>query len=458
MRILLANSTCKVGGVSTFMLSMPATLASLGHECELFFFSRGTMEAHLPAGCLAHFGTLADCLALVQDGGFDVVHANNIDWTTGISAVRQAGTRLVLTAHKARESAWTYGWDASNCDALAAVSRGVAERLQPFTDVPIQIVHNGIDTERFTPHRFDLESNSGSEGEDVADAAAEAPVVAWIGRSGSPLKGFERFASLAPALQSEGFRIWVLDQHGPTRAAEAYPAAVATLEPIAERWEAVAFDAMPDLYRTIARGGGCVLSTSTAEGLPLTLLEAQACGCVVVASDVAGNDECVLPSHGGVRYPLQLDDASVARLVVDTLSDGLRARQRAAAQHVHQRFSLQRMATHYVRLYEGTPDSDEEDLPRRRSHRLSPLLHWGDYLEQRVGVGYEQLACSRLLADSGRLGLARDAGLAAWRTSPTIFLRLSRLAHLARVLKHRGSSDDPPHHRGEAGSLNSVAQ
>ena len=150
MNILLANSSCKVGGVSTFLLSLRTELLARGHRCSMFFFEHGPMEAHLPRDAQAHFGGLADCLKLVADEAIDVVHANNVDWPTGISAVRRIGAKLVLTAHKVREPAWTYGWHSGNCDAFVTVSSWIRDELQPFTDVPIQVVHNGIDTARVT--------------------------------------------------------------------------------------------------------------------------------------------------------------------------------------------------------------------------------------------------------------------------------------------------------------------
>jgi glycosyltransferase involved in cell wall biosynthesis len=429
MKILLANSTCKVGGVSSFMLALRSALLSQGHECELFFFERGTMEAHLPAGCPVRFGSLADCLELVDRGRFAVVHANNVDWTTGISAVRSIGARLIVTAHKSREGAWTYGWTRRNCDLFTAVSRGVAARLQPFTDLPIHVVYNGIDLSRF------------SRREPVAAASSATPIVAWIGRSGSPLKGFEKLAAIAPHLRSGGARVWVIDQHGPAQARKAYPAAAAALAPWVDRWDSVEFGLMPDLYGDVAASGGCVLSTSVAEGLPLALLEAQASGCLAIASDVPGNEEAVLPRHGGLRYPLAADGRAIAGLVLAALADReqVRARQQAAAAHVRGRFSIERMAREYADLYQG-----EVDVPRRAwrervrgTLRLSPL-HWRGYVEHRLGVGYAQLNASLALTAAGHSRLAASAGLAAMRTSPTMFFRPARLAHLLRLLRRNG--------------------
>ena len=434
MKALLANTTCKVGGVSTFMLSLRSALVALGHECELFFFNRGTMEAHLPPDVPVHFGTLPDCMRLVERRGFDVVHANNIDWATGISAVRHIGVRLVLTAHKARESAWTYGWNSGNCDALVAVSQWVRDGLQPFTDVPIQVIQNGIDMDRF---------NGAGESRESAPA-----IVAWIGRGGSPLKGLEKLAEVAPGLRRAGLRLWILDQHGPGQSRALYPGAVKVLEPLAERWGGVPFERMPGVYRDIAASGGCVISTSVREGLPLTLLEAQACGCTVVASDVQGNNECVFPEHGGVLFPAAMPGDEVAALVAQTLSDERRLRQRqdAARSFVRAHFSLRRMAERYAALYVQGPRGSAGDMAARvRARlRLSPLVHWSDYLEQRWGVGYEQFVSSRVLAEGGEWRLAAGAGRASLRTSPTIFLKPRRLAHLVSLwMRERGDYGAP---------------
>lgn len=426
MKVLLANSTCKVGGVSTFMLALRAALTRQGHTCDLFFFEHGTMDPHLPAGWPVRFGSLADCLTLAARERYDVAHVNNIDWPTGISAIRRLGTRLVVTAHKAREGAWTYGWTRRDCDAFCAVSHHLAAHLQPYIDMPVRPVQNGIDMERFTPW-------------DGLDAGQAPPIVAWIGRSGSPLKGFERLAAVAPAIRDAGLRLWVIDQHGPDAARAAHPGAAATIAQAADVWRRAEAHQMPGLYRAVAESGGCVLSTSVREGLPLALLEAQASGCLAIASDVPGNDECVSPAHGGIRFPLDTDPGLVARLVIATLADrpALRARQRATMDHVRRRFTIERMAGEYLEIYGG--EADPPPLPRMARHRarrrLSPFWHWRRYTAERLGTGYAQYDASRRLLGAGEPAAAAAAGLAALATSPTMFLRPARLAHLARALR-----------------------
>ena len=422
MNILLANSTCKVGGVSTFMLSLRSALIARGHACELFFFEGGTMERFLPADARVHFGGLADCLRLVRNGGFDVVHANNVDWTTGISAVRAIGAKLIVTAHKARDSAWTYGWAASNCDAMTAVSSGVKNELQPYTDVPIQVVHNGIDLGSFRAEPA---------------AATSPPIVVWIGRSASPLKRLDKFAAIAPALHRAGFRLWVVDQHGIDKAVEALPDAVAVLRPLAEMWRGVPFEQMRRVYQEVAASGGCVVTTSSREGLGLANVEAQACGCVVIGPDVPGLNEAVSQHHGGVLYPFDSPADDVASLIIAVLRDqpGMRRRQAEAAAYVREHFSLDRMTADYLRIYAESPYRARFTAPRVRARlRLSPIVHWDEYVRERWGIGELQYATSQELAAGGEPQLAAGAMRSALKTAPTLFANPRRFGRLLRSL------------------------
>lgn len=160
-------------------------------------------------------------------------------------------------------------------------------------------------------------------------------------------------------------------------------------------------------------------------------------GCTVIASDVQGNNECVSPAHGGLLFPLDMPGDDAAALVQDALADRSRVRewQRAASAYVRGRFGLQAMAEHYLEIYAAPPRAFAGDVASRMKARLrlSPLVHWSDYLAQRWGVGYEQFVSSRALAERGEWRLAAGAGRASLRTSPTIFLKPQRLAHLVSV-------------------------
>ncbi len=91
---------------------------------------------------------------------------------------------------------------------------------------------------------------------------------------------------------------------------------------------------------------------SQAEGISNTLLEAMACGCAPVATDVGGNPELIDPEAQGLLVPSQNAEAlaaALARLVSDR---ALRERLAAASlARVRAQFSLGGMIAAYGELY-----------------------------------------------------------------------------------------------------------
>ncbi|CAM4050562.1 TIGR03088 family PEP-CTERM/XrtA system glycosyltransferase [Roseateles saccharophilus] len=93
---------------------------------------------------------------------------------------------------------------------------------------------------------------------------------------------------------------------------------------------------------------------SQAEGISNTLLEAMACGCAPVATDVGGNPELVEEGVNGLLVPARDSKEmaiALARLVTDPV---LRQRMGAASlARVRGQFSLDGMVAAYGRLYAG---------------------------------------------------------------------------------------------------------
>lgn len=73
-----------------------------------------------------------------------------------------------------------------------------------------------------------------------------------------------------------------------------------------------------------------VVLTSRNEGTPVSLIEALAAGRAVVATDVGGVPDVVVPPHRGVLVPSG-DAEAVARAVLDLLADNQRRRRLGAA-------------------------------------------------------------------------------------------------------------------------------
>jgi glycosyltransferase involved in cell wall biosynthesis len=95
-----------------------------------------------------------------------------------------------------------------------------------------------------------------------------------------------------------------------------------------------------------------VLLTSIVEGLPNMLIEAQAAGCPVVATDVGGSREAILEGVTGIlvkeRSPHELANA-VLKVLHDTAwREGAR---RQGPEFVGRNFSLERMMNALVEVY-----------------------------------------------------------------------------------------------------------
>jgi glycosyltransferase involved in cell wall biosynthesis len=419
MKIVLANDECTIGGVETWMVSLAPVLKAMGHECELFFFRHGAMERYIPEDCKAHFGNLGDLLKLVEARRFDIVHANSTDWHSGIAAVRKTGAHLILTSHGRTISAWT----SENCDGFASCCRWQVGEQEEFGDISVEVIHNGVNTERFKPK------------EDLPRTAP--PIVAWVGRGNdAKQKRIDKLAEVAPFIKAAGFRLWLIEPHGLEAVEEVLPGVGHALAPHADFWSGVPMERMPDLYREISASGGLILSTSSFEGLPMSLLEAQACGCPVIGPDVQGVNECVDPEHGGILYPFDTEPAELARLITETLRDTERMglMRAACARRMRDYFSLERMAHDYLRLYQQALGKDRRPLAAIRSWlRRARRLSWEQYVEQNWTAGDRQYELSRKLASRGDWKLAAVIARSALFTCPTLFVRPPRAFHLLRT-------------------------
>ena len=139
----------------------------------------------------------------------------------------------------------------------------------------------------------------------------------------------------------------------------------------------VAHADLPALYRA---ADVFVLPTRF-EGCPNALLEAMACGCVPVVSDLRGSLDRIV-EQGVSGFLCRVDDAAafaepIARLAADP---ALRARLRdGALRRIGEAFELRHMVAHYRALVEGLParpDRRPAALPLS-AYALPPELRRG---------------------------------------------------------------------------------
>ena len=122
----------------------------------------------------------------------------------------------------------------------------------------------------------------------------------------------------------------------------------------------------------IMRGLDCFVLPSLAEGVSNTILEAMASGLPVVATRVGGNSELIESGMTGTLVPPANSDA-LAQAMLGYFNDRSTARRhaKAALRVVETRFSLARMVSDYVGVYERALAAAAVRCPARRRFRLA---------------------------------------------------------------------------------------
>ena len=114
----------------------------------------------------------------------------------------------------------------------------------------------------------------------------------------------------------------------------------------------IRFLGFTDNATDLIRNADLVLSTSLWEGLPYALIEACSLGVPIVASDVVGNDEVVIPNLNGLLFPVENPEAAVSRIQEILVAPGLRARlSQGALQVYRESFTLDRSISRIASLY-----------------------------------------------------------------------------------------------------------
>ncbi len=226
-----------------------------------------------------------------------------------------------------------------------AVSHASARALESRWRLPagtVGAIHNGVGIPR-----------EGIPSVDERALAAGGEIVLGIGRP-EPRKGFDTFMTVARALSPSLPAVrWVWIGGEPSSAAPPV-----TVLP----WS--------DSVGWILRRAALLLIPSRAEGLPLVLLEAWACGAAVVASAVGGLSEVVEDGRDGVLVAAE-DQGGWIENVRALLADAP-ARERLAQggqQKWRDDFTEDAMAARYAAVMESViaeRAASSYDLPRTR--------------------------------------------------------------------------------------------
>jgi glycosyltransferase involved in cell wall biosynthesis len=256
----------------------------------------GRLHPGLAAGEVWRMTTLAVATArAARATQADALHLNS-HWShlEGAAAARMARIPAVLHLHEESEQDLLGRMRAlavRGAAASIAVSDAVARTLPPSAYDDVTVIRNGVDADRFRPAPADPAIR--------AQLAADpsAPVLLTLSRL-DPRKGLDKViravATLPPALSHCQLAIAGEPSLVPEHGAELIALG---RELLGDRVRFIG--PRSDVAEILCAADGLVLA-STLEGLPLSVLEAQACARPVVAFPTAGVPEVVTDGETGL--------------------------------------------------------------------------------------------------------------------------------------------------------------
>lgn len=306
----------------------------------------------------------------------DIVHIE----TMGISSLKQllrARERAVVTAHIVPESlvgsfvlaplwlpigaAYMHAFY-SLADEILAVSPEVRDGLLRMKlKVPVRVVPNAVDVERFRPQPGWREGMRTRWG--IADDAFVALCAGQI----QPRKGIDAFIETARTMPDVTF-VWVGGMPF-RRLTERYShmrKAVATAPPNVMFVGDAVYDDMPKWYAL----ADCLFFPSKQETFGLAIVEAAAAGLPLVLRDIG--------TYGplfGATY-IAADDASFVEAIALLRDDtDERARYAGLSRTLATRFDTSRLAAQLIEVYDDVLARSETERTRS-ARRLRPVLTW----------------------------------------------------------------------------------
>ena len=309
-------------------------------------------SARGPIGMLARVPQLARSF---RRCGVDIVHAHlPLAGVVARLAGRMSGVPVVYTEHnlmehyhRATRAANLGTWKLQS--SVITVSEAVANsaRSAAGTSVPITVMNNGVDIERFTRR---------SEESDALRARLEIPAAAPVVGTVAVFRQQKRLdlwleVALRLCREHEGVRFLIVGD-GVLRGELEELAAALGLD------SRTHFAGLQQDVRPYLQAMDVYLMSSDFEGLPVALLEAMATGLACVTTAVGGIPAVIDDGISGMMVEPG-DATALASAVAALLSDRdrIEAMGRRARERVEGHFSARAMAEGIEGIYEAIRDS-----------------------------------------------------------------------------------------------------
>jgi len=325
MRILFVYQYCSLGGCETVLRNRLVGFRALGLEPHVVLLKDiGGGAVFAGFANVTYPCTLDELRRIVDRGAYDVVSA--IDTPQAYPVLERSSFRgtLVTEVHSNRLENLQYLNDlARTATRLVVVpSRYEAELVRSEIPAlrgdaaPIRVVPNPVDTDLF---RFREPA-----------IRPRRKLLGWVGRL-EPEKNWRHFVELAGALAAARADVEFLVVGGwaVTDAVKREFLDAAKECGVIDRlrWvSSLPYDRMPLFYALLAASGGCLVPTSVVEPFGMSVVEAMACGCPVVASRAGAFEELI--EHGASGLTFEVNDTPAAVAAVEAVLDDAVLRER----------------------------------------------------------------------------------------------------------------------------------
>lgn len=368
----MINSLDRFGGAESSLLALAQAQIRLGHSVDIVavhgYQNRFTKQVPSPT---IHFANLpprfwlrprrvSTLIRFFQSADFDVVHSHlpRAQVVGRIAGILSARKVLVITEQNVGTGRKFKGVVAHRLlnrftDAVIAVSNAVAEdvvSLDPKMKSAIRVIANCVDESWFNAPSARIAVRSELKIDN------QMPIAICIARF-APHKRQQDLVRAFVAVRHNlpGARLLLVGE-GPEEPA------VRDVVNDSGLGEHVRFLGPRSDVRRLLDGSDVAVLASLWEGLPMTLIEAQARGRAVVATNVPGTRDAVVPGETALLVPPK-DETVLAEALTRLLSDpayrnelGAAGRRRAA-----QQYGSMEVARETIALY--------RDVARRKSEQ-----------------------------------------------------------------------------------------
>ncbi len=362
MNILQILPELNLGGVETGTLDSAKYLVKLGHKAVVVsaggelvkeLESYGAIHYQLPVhkkSILSILKTVPRLAEIIKKEKIDIVHARSrVPAWIAYFASRKTNTVFITTCHgyyKKHKLSQVMGWG----KRVIVLSNIIARHMIDDFAVPYEHI-------RLVPRSVDLEKFKYT---DPAAKRSKEFHIGFIGRI-TPLKGHLYFIK-AMARVARAFphlKIWIVGDAPASK--EAYKEQVQVLVKRLGLWHCTEFlGTQRDIPGILSHLDILALATVTHEAFGRVIIEAQASGVPVVATEVGGVVDIIENGKTGLLVP-PADPESMAEAVTKIFKDPQLARNLAenALRRVQEKYNVELMVKNTLDVYKDALSNKE---------------------------------------------------------------------------------------------------